>query len=218
MRLTGDGARMTAGATVLALRARLGRPTMIRILLVDDHPAMRAGLTGVLAAEPGLVPVDAVASGDELAEALDRTQPDVVVLDYHLPGHDGLVLCRRLKRERPAPAVLVYSAYADAHLAIPAVLAGADGLLHKGATAPELYDAIRAVADGQAVIPSVPAALIEAAGARLEPEDMPILGMRLEGAATEDIAGALRCEPVDVAHRIDRMLGRLRVSVPAPAG
>src|SRR5262245_12363130 len=100
-------------------------PAMIRILLVDDHPAMRAGLTGVLAAEPGTVPLDSIASGDELEPALRRCRPDVVLLDYHLPGSDGLVLCRQVKRTVPAPAVLIYSAYADAELAIPAVLAGA---------------------------------------------------------------------------------------------
>jgi DNA-binding NarL/FixJ family response regulator len=190
---------------------------MIRILLVDDHPAMRAGLNGVLTAEPGLVPLDAVASGDELAPALKSTRPDVVMLDYHLPGSDGLVLCRRVKRELPAPAVLIYSAYADAQLAIPAILAGADGLLHKGATAPELYNAIRMVARGDRVMPPVPPQLVEAASASIEPEDLPILGMRLDGATAQEIAAALRCEAVDVVRRIDRMLGRLRVVVPSPA-
>ena len=97
---------------------------MIRILIVDDHPAMRTGLSAVLRAEPGLVPLDAVGSVGDLWPALHRTRPDVVVLDYHLPGDDGVPACRRLKRELPAPAVLLYSAYADAALAIPAVLAG----------------------------------------------------------------------------------------------
>ncbi|MDP8968072.1 MAG: response regulator transcription factor, partial [Actinomycetota bacterium] len=100
---------------------------MIRILIVDDHPAMRAGLTAVLRAEPGLVPLDAATSVSDLWPTLKRTRPDVVVLDYHLPGDDGLVLCRRIKRELPAPAVLLYSAYADAALTIPARLAGVDG-------------------------------------------------------------------------------------------
>jgi DNA-binding NarL/FixJ family response regulator len=175
---------------------------------------MRAGLIGVLTAEPGLVALEAIAGGDELAGALQRTRPDVVVLDYHLPGSDGLVLCRRIKRTLPPPAVLVYSAYADAQLAIPSVLAGADGLLHKGATAPELYAAIRAVARGQTVMPPVPPSLLTAAGSALEPEDLPILGLRLEGTPTGEIAAALRVDGADVDHRIDRMLGRLRVAVP----
>lgn len=191
---------------------------MIRILLVDDHPAMRAGLTGVLAAEPGIVPLDAIASGDELDSALRRCRPDVVLLDYHLPGRDGLVLCQEVKRDVPAPAVLIYSAYADAQLAIPAVLAGADGLLHKGATAPELYHAIRVVAQGKPVLPPVPPSLVQAAGESLEPDDLPVLMMRLEGTPPAEIAQALRCEPATVTRRIDRMLTRLRVRVPTPTG
>jgi DNA-binding NarL/FixJ family response regulator len=190
---------------------------VIRVLLVDDHPAMRAGLTGVLTAEPGIVPLDAIASGEELEGALRRTRPDVVLLDYHLPGADGLVLCRQVKRDVPAPAVLIYSAYADAQLAIPAVLAGADGLVHKGATAPELYHAIRTVAAGRPVLPPVPPSLVQAAGASLEPDDLPVLMLRLEGTPPSEIATTLRCEPADVARRIDRMLGRLRVRVPTPA-
>lgn len=187
---------------------------MIRILLVDDHPAMRAGLTGVLTAEPGLAPLAAIASADELEPALTRTRPDVVLMDYHLPGSDGLVLCRQIKRQMPPPAVLIYSAYADAQLAIPAILAGADGLLHKGATAPELYAAIRAVAQGDRVMPPVPAPLIDAASSCLEPHDLPVLGMRLNGTSVEDIAATLRCDVVDVARGLDRMLTRLRVKVP----
>ncbi|MBA3748452.1 MAG: response regulator transcription factor [Solirubrobacterales bacterium] len=96
---------------------------MIRILIVDDHPAMRAGLTAVLRAEPGFVPLDVATSDSDLWPMLNRTKPDIVVLDYHLPGDDGLVLCRAIKRRLPAPAVLLYSAYADAALTIPARLA-----------------------------------------------------------------------------------------------
>jgi CheY-like chemotaxis protein len=108
---------------------------MIRMLLVDDHPALRTGLTAVLRAEPGLVPLGTAADEEELWPALNRTKPDVVLLDYHLPPADGLVLCRRIKRTMPPPQVLLYSAYADASLVIPAVLAGADGVVNKGAPA-----------------------------------------------------------------------------------
>jgi len=104
---------------------------MIRLLIVDDHPAMRAGLTAVLRAEPGIIPLGTASSEEDLAPTLTRTKPDVVLLDYHLPGADGLKLCRRLKRDVPAPAVLLYSAYADSAMVVPAILAGADGLLNK---------------------------------------------------------------------------------------
>ncbi|QEC48287.1 response regulator transcription factor [Baekduia soli] len=190
---------------------------MIRIMLVDDHPAMRAGLTGVLTAEPGMVPLGAAASAAELLPVLNRTRPDVVLLDYHLPDTDGLLLCRRLKREIPAPAVLLYSAYADAQLALPAILAGADGLLHKSAPAPALYDAIRCVARGERVMPPVPRELLTAASAKVEAEDLPLIGMALDGALPDDMAAALRCDATEIAARVDAILERLRVEVPTIA-
>jgi len=191
---------------------------VIRVLLVDDHPAMRTGLAAVLAAEPGMVVLGAAASADELAPALNRTKPDVVLLDYHLPSSDGLVLCRVLKRSVPAPGVLLYSAYADASLAIPAILAGADGLLNKAAPAKDLYDAIRRVARGDRVLPAVPRDLLDSASARLDPEDLPILGMILDGASPADVADTLLVEPRNVSARLDRMIGLLRIEVPAAAG
>lgn len=191
---------------------------MIRILIVDDHPAMRAGLTAVLRAEPGLVPLNAASSVEDLWPTLNRTKPDVVVLDYHLPGDDGLVLCRRIKRQIAAPAVLLYSAYADASLMIPARLAGVDGLVNKSAPASELYDAIRRVARGERVLPPISRELLATAGARLAPDELPILGMTLEGTPVTEMASTLGLKASDVMHRIDRMITRLKIEIPAPRG
>ncbi|MBW3608652.1 MAG: response regulator transcription factor [Actinobacteria bacterium] len=189
---------------------------MIRILIVDDHPAMRAGLIAVLRAEPGFVPLDAAHSDRDLWPMLNRTRPDVVVLDYHLPGDDGLVLCRRIKRQMPAPAVLLYSAHADAALTIPARLAGVDGLVSKSAPANELYDAIRRVARGERVLPPISRELLDDAGNRLKSDELPILGMTIEDTPLLDIAATLGIAPAEVAHRIDRMIKRLKIEIPAP--
>lgn len=188
---------------------------MIRLLIVDDHPAMRAGLTAVLRAEPGIVPLGTASSEDDLPAMLERTRPDVVLLDYHLPGSDGLKLCRRMKRDPNAPAVLLYSAYADSAMVVPAILAGADGLMNKSAPAPELFDALRAVARGDRVLPPVPRELLEAAAARIEPADMPILAMMIDGTTPSDVAEALRVDRRDIARRIDGMIERLRVEIAA---
>ncbi|MGH2943380.1 MAG: response regulator [Solirubrobacteraceae bacterium] len=189
---------------------------MIRILIVDDHPALRAGLTAVLSAEPGFVALGAAVSDADLWPALRRTRPDVVVLDYHLPGDDGLVLCRCIKREIPAPRVLLYSAYADASLTIPALLAGADGLVNKAAPAAELYDALRRIRRGERVLPPISRELLDAAGSELHPAELPILGMMLEQTPVGEIATTLGVRPAEVSHRIDRMIRRLKVEVPAP--
>jgi DNA-binding NarL/FixJ family response regulator len=190
---------------------------MIRVLLVDDHIALRAGLTAVLNAEPGIVPLDAASSEADLWPALRRTRPDIVLLDYHLPGRDGLALCREIKRTMPPPKVLLYSAYAVASLAIPALLAGADGLVHKGAPATELYEALRMVAKGRRVLPPFSRELLDAAVARVDPDDLPVLGMVLDETPRGDIAITLRIDPRALDARIECMLERLRVEVPAPA-
>jgi DNA-binding NarL/FixJ family response regulator len=188
---------------------------MIRLLIVDDHPAMRAGLTAVLRAEPGIVPLGTASSEEDLGVMMQRTKPDVVLLDYHLPGADGLKLCRRLKRVVPAPAVLLYSAYADSAMVVPAILAGADGLLNKSAPAPELFDALRAVARGDRVLPPVPRELMESAGTRVEPGDLPILAMMVDGTPIAEVADAMRQPVSHVAQRVDTMIERLRVDIAA---
>jgi DNA-binding NarL/FixJ family response regulator len=190
---------------------------MIRVLLVDDHIALRAGLMAVLGAEPGIVPVDAASSESDLWPALRRTRPDVVLLDYHLAGRDGLALCRQVKRTLPPPKVLLYSAYADASLAIPALLAGADGVVHKGAPAGELYEALRLVARGRRVLPPLSRELLDAAAERLHPADLPVLGLVLDETPRGEIARTLRLEPRALDATLERMLDRLRVEVPSGA-
>ena len=165
---------------------------------------------------PGFVPLDAATSDSDLWPMLNRTKPDIVVLDYHLPGDDGLVLCRAIKRRLPAPAVLLYSAYADAALTIPARLAGVDGLVSKSAPANELYDAIRRVTRGERVLPPISRELLDNAGNRLDAEQLPILGMTLEDTPLLEIAATLGVEPVEIGRRIDRMIKRLKVEIPAP--
>lgn len=190
------------------------RRAAIRIMVVEDHPAMRAGLTGVLTAEPHLVPLAVAACADEILPALQRARPDVVLLDYHLPGSDGLAICAMLKRDAPAPAVLLYSAFASGRLAIPAILAGADGVLHKSAPAPDLYRAIRMVACGERVMPAISGELLALAGDRLDPADRPLLCMAVDGSGPAAIGRALGSTPAAICARIDGMIERLKVSVP----
>ncbi len=190
---------------------------MISVLLVDDHPALRAGLMAVLRTEPGIVPVGTASCPEDLWPQFDRTRPDLVVLDYHLPRTDGLIVCRRLKRIVPAPVVLVYSAYADASLTIPAMLAGADGIVHKGVSAQGLSAAIRSVARGQRVLPAIPHELQMLAAERVAVEDQPILGMMLSGTARHEVASTLQIAPDELDRRLDGMIERLGIAVPSAA-
>lgn len=80
---------------------------MIRVLIIDDHSAIRTGLEAALKHSPDVVPVGA--GSDELWPLFKRTAPDLVLLDYHLPGQDGLILCHRLKNTTLPPRVIIYS-------------------------------------------------------------------------------------------------------------
>jgi DNA-binding NarL/FixJ family response regulator len=187
---------------------------VIRVAIADDHHAVRLGLHAAIRSEPGLVPVGAAADGGSLAPLLRTTDPDVVLLDYHLPDADGLTLCRGIKADPPAPAVIRYSGFADDAMTVPALVAGADGIVNKGGPTRELFEAIRIVARGGKVLPPISEPLLRAAGEALDAEDLPVLAMLVDGAAPADIAAALRIVGAELRERIARMLGRLKVAVP----
>ena len=184
---------------------------MIRILVVDDHPALRAGLGAVLEAEPGLIYVGAAAGDHEsLWPALDRIRPDVVLLDFHLPQDDGLQMCERIKQRVLAPKVILYSAHAGPGLVLGATLAGADALLSKAAPARELLDVIRRVAAGERPLPPVDREHMDAAAGRIQPEDLPLVGLVAAGTSRKDIATTMGLTSGEVTERIRRLLGDVR--------
>jgi DNA-binding NarL/FixJ family response regulator len=186
---------------------------MIRVAVVDDHHAVRLGLRTALLAEPGLEPVGGAATAAEAAPLLYRVAPDVVVLDYGLPGVDGLTLCRRIKSAPPAPGVVLFSAFADPSLTVPAIVAGVDAIIHKAGRTRDLFDAIRRAARGEPTLPEVSPALLEAAGQELDHHDLPILGMLIGRTPPAEIAATLRLSRADLDDRVTAMLARLKVPV-----
>jgi DNA-binding NarL/FixJ family response regulator len=116
---------------------------MIRVLVVDDHPVLRAGLEAVLRVEPGFVCVGTAGDGHELVAMLRRTRPDVVLLDWRLGDEDGVALCRTLRAEAAPPQVVLYTAKADEGLIADAEAAGAHAVVEKNADIDQLFDALR---------------------------------------------------------------------------
>jgi DNA-binding NarL/FixJ family response regulator len=182
---------------------------VIRILIVDDHPAVRAGLVAVLRSEPGLVPVGAAADEQEGWRLSQRARPDLVLLDLHLPGGNSLALCRRMKQDEERTRVLIYSAFAQDELAIAATLAGADGMLDKTAPMLELFDGVRRVARGEQLLPPVTPERLQEARSRISAQDAPIVAMLLDGTSNEDIAQTLGLGTEELTGRIERLLARL---------
>lgn len=185
---------------------------VIRILIVDDHPAVRAGLVAVLRSEPGLVPVGAASEEQEGWKLVQRARPDLVLLDLHLPGGNSLALCRRIKAFSPGTRVLIYSAFAHDELAVAATLAGADGMLDKTEPMLELFDGIRRVHRGEHLLAPVTPERLQDARTRIPTADWPIVAMLLDGTAAGDIAQTLGVRPEELEGRVERLLGRLAPS------
>ena len=125
----------------------------LRVLVVDDHPAVRMGLRELFEDQPDFVVVAAVDSADAAMALAEREPIDVAVVDYQLGSRNGLWLSRKLKRLRQPPRVVIYSAYCDGPLAATSVVAEADGLVSKGGVGADLCEAVRAVAHGQVRLP-----------------------------------------------------------------
>jgi DNA-binding NarL/FixJ family response regulator len=184
--------------------------TAVSVLVVDDHPALRAGLEQLLDQEAGYRLLEAVSSEVELATALGRHWPDVVVMDYALTRGDGLSACFRLKQRPHPPGVVLYSAYVDDVFAVPATLAQADAIVSKNDSVEVLLTAINAVAAGESRVPPPDPELIEAASARLDAEDLPIVGMLFARVRVDDIATTLGVEPREVRARALRIIGEMQ--------
>lgn len=185
---------------------------MIRFVVVDDHPSTRVGLTSILEDERDFRCLAAAEDEHGLWRVLGSSVPDVALLDYHLAGLDGLHLCRRVKRAHSDLPVVILSAWGLDELLVPTVLAGADGLLSKTSTGAELRAALRTVVGGSQYLPPVSPAALERAANHIPDEDLPLLGMLMQGTAIPDACAVLGKTVQEVSDRIDRLIGRLAPS------
>ena len=128
----------------------------IRLLIADDHPVVRDGLSGMFAADPGFEVVGEAGDGAEAVRLAGAVKPDVILMDLRMPGMDGVTAITELTRRRISARVLVLTTYDTDSYVLPAIEAGATGYLLKDAPRAELLRAVRAAAAGQGVLaPSV---------------------------------------------------------------
>ncbi|MFC1260958.1 MULTISPECIES: response regulator [Streptomyces] len=136
--------------------------TAIRLLLVDDDPLVRAGLSFMLGGADDVEIVGEAADGDEVAGLVDRTRPDVVLMDIRMPGVDGLTATERLRGRPEAPQVIVLTTFHADEQVLRALRAGAAGFVLKDTPPAEILDAVRRVAAGDPVLsPAVTRRLME---------------------------------------------------------
>lgn len=120
-----------------------------RLVIVDDHDLVRAGLKAMLSTESGLEIVGEAADGRAGLELCRRLLPDLVLMDVRMPGMDGLAATREIKRQLPKISVLVLTVHENEEYMLEAIRAGASGYVLKDAPGQELATAIRKVLDGE---------------------------------------------------------------------
>jgi DNA-binding NarL/FixJ family response regulator len=184
----------------------------IRVLIVDDHAGLRAGLQALLTAEVGMTAVATHATTAETWCQVEAARPNVVVLDPDSGLADGLRLCFEVKNRVGGPSVVIYSAYADRFLAALAKIAQADALVSKSAPVSELLDAIRLAAAAGATGPAVAPDALVAVSARLLEEDLPVMQMLLSRTPLRRIAVELRLDEREVRDRALRIIERFQPS------
>jgi len=197
-------------------------PTTCRVSIVDDHEAVRAGLTLVLDSAPRITVVGAFSSGETAVKAFEDLRPDVVVLDYHLSGRDGSWTCSQILRRHPRTAVLILTAFLEENVLLDCLRAGARGFLAKTAQASEVIDAVVRLANQEEVLAPAAVPIVMAlaraakrqwvAGETLAPFEQEILRSMSCGRSNREIAESLRVSEDAVKVRVRSIKRRLGAS------
>lgn len=191
----------------------------IRILVADDHPVVRDGLTAILSTQADLQVVAEAGSGPEALARAAQTQPDVVLLDLEMPEMDGVQVLRRLRDEQPQVKVIIFTAFDTDERILAAVQAGAQGYLLKGAPRGELFNAVRVVHEGGSLLqPVVASKLLRQmsqdqektdAPETLTPREKEVLQRLAQGLQNKEIAAALVISERTVKFHVSSILAKL---------
>jgi two-component system NarL family response regulator len=186
-------------------------PNIIRILIVDDHPAFRVGLAAILGAYPDL---RVVAEAKDVAESLalcGLERPDVVLMDLRLPGGGGVQATLAIRERWPATRVLIVTTYDSDEEIHRALQAGASGCVLKDLTSAELIAAVRAVHRGKQVMtPEVAARQNERLRRKdLSARELEVLRFIVNGLSNKEISRALACGEESIKTHISRILHKL---------
>jgi two-component system, NarL family, invasion response regulator UvrY len=206
----------------------------MRVLIVDDHPIVRAGLRRLLAAEPQLEIIEA-ANAQEAITGFRELRPDLVILDLNLPGISGLEVLGRLRIEDAKAHVLIISMYDNPIYVARVLQAGARGYVSKNAPPEQILEAVRRVAAGRSYIEHEMAQELALGNVltsshplnRLSPRDVEILRLLADGSSLTEIAQAIgvsyktvanHCSQIKVKLATPRMADLIRVAISSGLG
>jgi DNA-binding NarL/FixJ family response regulator len=196
----------------------------IRIVVADDHPVVRIGFAELLRTQPDFTVVGTASDGSEAVRICRERSSDVVLMDIRMPGMDGIEATRQLAGSAAGPRILILTTFDLDEYVYDALRAGASGFLLKDVTAERLFDAVRVIAAGEALLaPTVTRRLIgefallrptpdvrpSAALAALTPRETQVLRLVAEGLSNPEIASRLTVTEETVKTHVSRMLNKL---------
>ena len=199
-------------------------PRPVRIVVADDQQIVRDGFAALLDSQPDFTVVGTAADGDEATRVCRRLLPDVILMDVRMPGTDGIEATRQLAAEADRPRVLILTTFDLDEYVYDALRAGASGFLLKDVTAERLFDAVRIIAAGDALLaPNITRRLISefahqhprpAAAAiprldELTPRETEVLRLLAEGLSNPEIAARLVVTEETVKTHVSRVLRKL---------
>ncbi len=198
----------------------------IRIVVADDHQVVRAGFAELLDTQPDFTVVGTAADGAEAVRVCHEQTPDVVLMDVRMPSMDGIQATRQLTAHDDGPRVLILTTFDLDEYVYDALRAGASGFLLKDVTAERLFDAVRVIAAGQALLaPAITRRLISefaqqhrnndapapTALGMLTPRETQVLRLIAEGLSNLEIATRLVVTEQTVKTHVSRLLTKLRL-------
>jgi DNA-binding NarL/FixJ family response regulator len=192
---------------------------VIRVLVVDDHPVVRSGLSGMLSVTEDITVVGEAGDGAEALALVESTAPDVVLMDLRMPRMDGVAATGAIVSSHPSTRVLVLTTYDTDTDILHAVEAGAAGYLLKDTPHAELLNGIRAAARGETVLaPPVAARLMSRlrtpaapAAAQPSPRELEVLAAVARGLSNAEIGRELFIGEATVKTHLQRLFAKLDV-------
>jgi DNA-binding NarL/FixJ family response regulator len=200
-----------------------------RVLIADDHPLFRHGIRGLLDMTPDFEAIGEATNGDEVITQADELQPDVILMDIHMPGVNGIEATRRILHAHPQIRVLIVTMFEDDASVFTAMRAGAHGYVLKDAQKEDLLRAIRAVGSGEAIFsPAIASRMISffnsvrpVTPAQVFPElterEREILDLIAQGLNNGEVALRLVLSASTVRNYVSSIFSKLQVADRAQA-
>ncbi len=197
---------------------------VVRIVVADDHQVVRTGFAALLDTQPDFTVLGTACDGAEAVRISRELRPDVVLMDVRMPGTDGIEATRQLSGGAHSPRIIILTTFDLDEYVYDALCAGASGFLLKDVTAERLFDAVRVVALGEALLapavtrrlisefarlrPKAPRHVVTTVGA-LTPRETDVLRLLAEGLSNPEIAARLVVTEETVKTHVSRVLHKL---------